>query len=53
MIGGAQLFNRYVSNSLIGLYITEIHYEFAGDTYFPEFNESELDLISKEKGIKG
>ncbi|MGG1399395.1 dihydrofolate reductase [Bacillus salipaludis] len=51
IIGGAEIFKetfQYADR----LYITEIHSEFEGDTYFPEFNHSEWKLLSSEKGIK-
>ncbi len=51
IIGGAQLFNDTFPIA-DRLYITEIHHEFEGDTFFPEFPESEWTLTSKEKGIK-
>ena len=31
------------------LYITELEKEFGGDTFFPEFQKSEFDLISEDK----
>jgi dihydrofolate reductase len=34
------------------LYITLIHEDFAGDTFFPEFNLGEWELVSNEQGIK-
>ena len=34
------------------LYITEIEHEFMGDTFFPEFNECQWTMISKESGPK-
>ncbi|XTP52684.1 dihydrofolate reductase [Niallia sp. Krafla_26] len=51
VIGGAQLF---IETFPIAdrLYITEIHHEFDGDTFFPEFNESNWTLVSKEQGVK-
>ena len=51
VIGGAQLFKELFSVA-DRLYITEIHHEFEGDTFFPEFEESEWTLSSSEKGIK-
>ncbi|OIK15415.1 dihydrofolate reductase [Bacillus sp. MUM 116] len=51
IIGGAEIFKE-TFKSADRLYITEIHAEFEGDTYFPEFNTSEWNLISSEKGIK-
>ena len=51
VIGGAQLFKELFPVA-DRLYITEIHHEFEGDTFFPEFEESEWTLSSSEKGIK-
>ena len=34
------------------LYITLIDSEFEGDTYFPEFNQNDWTIVSKEKGLK-
>lgn len=52
IIGGAQLFKDTFPIA-DRLYITEIHHEVeGGDTFFPEFPESEWTLTSKEKGIK-
>jgi dihydrofolate reductase len=51
VIGGAEIFKEtfaYVDR----LYITLIHTEFAGDTFFPEFNLGDWELVSNEKGIK-
>lgn len=50
-IGGAHIFEQtypYADK----LYITLIEEEFEGDTYFPEINKADWQLISKEKGIK-
>lgn len=33
------------------MYITKIHHEFVGDTFFPEVNFDEWKEISVEKGI--
>ena len=49
--GGAELF-KAIFPYADRLYITEIDYEFEGDTYFPEFNPSEWVRTSHEKGIK-
>jgi dihydrofolate reductase len=49
IIGGAEIFKEafpYANR----LYITQIHQEFEGDTYFPEFDFSQWKLISCEKG---
>jgi len=51
VIGGAELFQATFSMA-DRLYITKIEEEFTGDTYFPEFNQSEWELVSQEKGIR-
>jgi dihydrofolate reductase len=51
VIGGAEIFKETFTYA-DRLYITLIHDEFAGDTYFPEFDSSEWDLVSIEKGIR-
>jgi hypothetical protein len=33
------------------MYITKIHYEFEGDTYFPEFDIDQWMEVFVEKGI--
>ncbi len=51
VIGGShlyQLFLPYVQR----MYITLIHEEFEGDTFFPDVDMSNWQLISKEKGKK-
>ncbi|MBB6444601.1 dihydrofolate reductase [Bacillus benzoevorans] len=49
VIGGAEVFNT-VFPIADRLYITVIEHEFAGDTNFPEFDESDWTLVSSEKG---
>ncbi|MFL6558198.1 MAG: dihydrofolate reductase [Bacillus sp. (in: firmicutes)] len=51
VIGGAEIFNETFTFA-DRLYITLIHDEFSGDTFFPEFDPNEWDLVSNEKGIK-
>lgn len=47
VIGGAKIFDQFIP--LVGkLYITRIEAEFAGDTYFPAYDEAEWELISFE-----
>ncbi|WP_397368774.1 dihydrofolate reductase [Paenibacillus anseongensis] len=50
IFGGEQiykLFMPYVKK----MYVTKIHHEFDGDTYFPEIDFSEWKEVSVEKGI--
>lgn len=51
VIGGAEIFKETFTYA-DRLYITHINEEFQGDTYFPEFNESEWELSSSDKGLK-
>jgi dihydrofolate reductase len=51
VIGGAEIFKETFAFT-DRLYITHIHEEFEGDTFFPEFDLSKWKLISSEKGIK-
>ncbi|OCA90846.1 dihydrofolate reductase [Bacillus sp. FJAT-27225] len=51
VIGGAEIFRElfpYVDK----LYLTLIHEQFEGDTFFPVFLPNEWELISREIGIK-
>ncbi|WP_108671208.1 dihydrofolate reductase [Peribacillus acanthi] len=50
VIGGAEIFTLLM-NKVDILYITEIHAEFEGDTFFPEINEDIWTLVSSEKGM--
>jgi dihydrofolate reductase len=51
VIGGAEIFRETLifANRL---YITYINETFAGDTFFPPFNQQDWVLTSVEKGIK-
>lgn len=49
--GGAAIFGLFMEEA-DRLYVTKIHEEFDGDTYFPLIDWSEWKLISNEKGIK-
>jgi dihydrofolate reductase len=51
LIGGAELFKAtfpYADR----LYITMIDHEFEGDTFFPEFEQSNWKILSQEKGMR-
>ncbi|MFE4898531.1 dihydrofolate reductase [Peribacillus butanolivorans] len=50
VIGGAEIFKEIIPFT-DRLYITEIHENFEGDTYFPEINEKEWEKISSLPGI--
>lgn len=45
--GGAQIYQQILPRA-DRLYLTSIHEEFEGDTDFPEFEESDWQLISEE-----
>lgn len=47
LIGGASLYQQSLSRAT-QLYITQIHHRFAGDTWFPDFDESEWRVESRE-----
>lgn len=51
VIGGAKIYEQVLDDA-DRLYMTYIDEEFEGDTFFPEYDESEWELTSKEKGIK-
>ncbi|WP_096202527.1 dihydrofolate reductase [Bacillus sp. FJAT-45350] len=50
VIGGAEIFKETLPIA-DKLYITLIHEEFDGDTFFPEIDMKQWKLISSEKGI--
>ena len=47
VIGGATIY-KSVFPWLDRLYITEVHADFEGDTFFPEWNKDEWKLVSEE-----
>lgn len=49
VIGGAEVFKLFMPFA-DRMYITKINSTFEGDTYFPEFSESEWSLVSKTDG---
>lgn len=49
VIGGANVFKAFYDVA-DRLYITEIHHEFEGDTYFTEMNMNEWQCISSTEG---
>lgn len=51
IIGGGNLFKQVLPYA-DRMYITKIDEKFAGDTYFPTFNQSNWVLTKEEKGIK-
>ncbi|MFZ3588725.1 dihydrofolate reductase [Bacillus sp. DJP31] len=51
VIGGAELFRELLSTAA-KLYMTQIHHEFEGDTYFPEVDWKEWTVIDRKQGVK-
>ncbi|UZJ80028.1 dihydrofolate reductase [Fictibacillus sp. KU28468] len=50
VIGGAEVFSLFMPH-VQRMYITKINESFHGDTYFPEYDESEWKLVSETPGI--
>ena len=50
IFGGEQIYNIFLP-FVEKIYITKIHYEFKGDTFFPEVNFDEWKEVSVEKGV--
>lgn len=50
IFGGEQIYNIFLP-FVEKMYITKIHYEFKGDTFFPEVNFGEWKEVSVEKGV--
>lgn len=51
VIGGAEIFKEIISHA-DRLYLTMIHHQFEGDTFFPTFHIDEWELESREMGEK-
>jgi dihydrofolate reductase len=47
LIGGASLYEQAIKQTAV-MYITRIHHSFSGDTWFPEFNESDWKLTERQ-----
>ncbi len=47
IIGGASIYRQFLKHAN-KLYITWVHEEFVADTFFPELDENEWNIISKE-----
>jgi dihydrofolate reductase len=50
IFGGEQIYRLFLP-LVDKMYITKIHYEFEGDTYFPEFDIDQWMEVFVEKGI--
>ena len=49
IIGGGQIYQYALDKNLIDrMYITRVHETFDGDTYFPEVDEAQWILVSRE-----
>ncbi len=46
-IGGAQLYKQIVDR-VERMYLTRIHHQFAGDIYFPEYDETMWSVVDRE-----
>jgi dihydrofolate reductase len=44
VIGGAEIFRQSISEAS-RIYITRIHHQFEGDTYFPEIDKEQWNLV--------
>ncbi len=51
IIGGTQVYQEAI-DKVDRMYITLIHQNFSGDTYFPEVDWYEWDLVSRTEGVK-
>ena len=51
IFGGEQIYNLFFPY-VEKMYITKIHHEFEGDTFFPEVNYEEWNEVFAQKGIK-
>lgn len=51
VIGGAEVFKQLIQH-VERLYITFIHEQFDGDTFFPSINMKEWELTSREQGLQ-
>jgi dihydrofolate reductase len=47
VIGGSQVYSLFLPNAE-RLYLTRVHAEVAGDTFFPQINESQWRLVNDE-----
>ena len=46
-IGGATLYEQTMDRATT-MYITEIHHDFSGDTWFPEFSEDDWKVVDRQ-----
>lgn len=50
IFGGSGVYNQTM-DLVDEMHITRIHETFGGDTFFPDYDESEWELVSSEEGI--
>ncbi|MFA7743804.1 dihydrofolate reductase [Salinicoccus roseus] len=50
IFGGSGVYNQTM-DLVDEMHITRIHEIFGGDTFFPEYDESEWELVSSEEGV--
>ena len=49
IIGGGQIYKEALRENMVDrMYITEVHADFEGDTYFPSIDEDTWDEVSRE-----
>jgi len=48
VIGGSEIF-KHALPLAARIYLTEVHWPFEGDTFFPEFDEEDFKEVSREK----
>lgn len=47
--GGAEIYSKALGQDIVDtIYLTVIHHDFNGDTWFPEFTEEDWALVSRE-----
>lgn len=47
VIGGGQIYKLALEENLVDrMYLSHVHEEFEGDTFFPEFDETNWDIVS-------
>ena len=51
IFGGEEIYRMFMHDADT-IYMTYIDEEFEGDTYFPEFDHSQWELVQNEKGEK-
>lgn len=51
IFGGEEIYRLFMP-MVTKMYLTKIHHAFEGDTFFPEFNESDWKEVSRVKGIQ-